>query len=674
MDDSVTSKLDRCLTTLDLTALGVGATLGVGIYVLSGQVARELAGPSVVLSFIIAGIASALSGLCYAEMGARVPKAGSAYVYSYVTMGEGVALVIGWNLVLEYAIGTASVARGYSGYLDNLLGHKMEHFFRRHFPFDLPYLSPFPDFCAFGITMLLASILSVGVKLSSSVNKVFTSLNVVLMTFVTVVGLWNADLANWSVQGGQTANYTIAVNDSSSSSLDDEGSSTRDAVVGFGGFFPFGISGTLAGAATCFYGFVGFDSIATSGEEALNPQRSIPLAIVGSLAVVCLAYIGVSCSLTLMTPYYLQDLTAPLPAAFQSAGMDWVATIVGIGALLGLSTSLLGAMFPLPRILYAMASDGILFRWLSTVNETLMTPVYATLLSGFFVGTLAAILELQSLVDMMSIGTLMAYTMVAVCVLVLRYQNSPGSLGDYLAMEHFGGEKRPLSNGNGKYMNGNGVRTQDHDTDGSSDEELVYSHRNEDRMDLIGRKRKLKLMQETEKQQQSVGVKAFLLQMFNLPRLRTPTQTSSQVARTMGLMAAKFAVSFAGIIALGLERGHGFDEATGELKKTWMFPLVFMPSMTAFCMVCVWLQPVSEEALNFRVPLVPLLPVVSIFVNAYLMMKLSAATWIRFAAWMLVGLAIYAGYGWRNSSEEYRHKGLVPPNEMSPVASVRSKK
>jgi len=643
--DSDATKLDRCLTTFDLTALGIGATLGVGIYVLSGKVSKDLAGPSVVLSFIIAGFASALSGLCYAEMGSRVPKAGSAYVYSYVTMGEGVSLVIGWNLILEYAIGTASVARAYSGYLDNLTGNRIYQTFRLAFPLDIPHLSPFPDFCAFGITILLAVLLSVGVNLSTKINNIFTTLNLCIVVLVTLLGLSKADKENWGIQGGDSLTYNITTEDGSS------------GTVGLGGFFPFGVSGTLAGAATCFYGFVGFDSIATSGEETINPQRAIPLSILISLAVVCAAYIGVSSSLTLMTPFYLQDVTAPLPAAFRASGMEWVATVVAVGALVGLSTSLLGAMFPLPRIIYAMASDGILFRWLSKVNGTLKTPVFATAASGLTVATLSAMLELESLVEMMSIGTLLAYSMVSYCVLVLRYETSGGQLGDYLAMSDLNTEKQRLNPAGPSSLS-----TEDEGIGGEdSDDEIVYCHK--DDMELIGQRRKAKM--ERMNGNGRVSYKTFLVQMFNLPGLQTPTTASSHVARSMALMTAKFAVSLAMVIALGIEKGHAFSDETGSLKGAWMFPLVFMPSMICLGMISISLQPVSDEALNFRVPLVPLLPVASIFINSYLMMKLSYITWVRFGVWMFLGLLVYATYGWHNSSEEYRQKGVTPPNEIS---------
>ena len=224
--------------------------------------------------------------LVIAEFGARVPRAGSAYVYSYVTVGELSAFVIGWNLILEYVIGTASVARGYSGYLDSLMNNTMADLYRSTMPMSAPFLAEYPDWTAATITLLLAILLSIGVKESSRFNNIFTVLNLGVVLFVIVAGLSAADSSNWSLMV--------------SNSTDDP------QVRGAGGFFPYGYSGMLSGAATCFYGFVGFDAIATTGEETRDPQKSIPIAIIVSLSLVALAYTGISSTLTLMVPYYLQ--------------------------------------------------------------------------------------------------------------------------------------------------------------------------------------------------------------------------------------------------------------------------------------------------------------------------------------------------------------------------------
>ncbi|GAB6019029.1 hypothetical protein CHUAL_000658 [Chamberlinius hualienensis] len=570
------SNLKRCLTVIDLTALGVGSTLGLGIYVLAGQVAKDDAGPAVVVSFFIAAVASAIAGICYAEFGSRVPRAGSAYVYSYVTVGEFVGFVIGWNLILEYVIGAASVARGYSGYFDSLIGGRMSDAFRNAMPIYAKGIADYPDFFAFGMTLGLAFVLALGVKESTKVNNVLTVVNLTVVAYVIICGAFKSDTYNWKIPESEIPFGVDA---------------------GKGGFFPYGISGVMAGAATCFYGFVGFDAIATTGEEAKNPQRDIPVAIVISLLIIFFAYCGISIVITLMVPYYMQDGQAPIPVAFDKVGWPVAKWIVSIGALFGLSTSLLGAMFPLPRVLYAMSNDGLIFRWLSKISPTFKTPFIATIIAGAFAAVMALIFDVDALVDMMSIGTLLAYTLVAASVLILRYR--PNEM---------------------KAINEDGNNTELRDGDSEQEEKS-----------------------------------SFFRQLFNLDKNTKPSLLSSSIATWTTLVMAIFEVGFNCFLI--------FAADSLSNKDAWSITCIIVFGVAVvLCMVIIGLQPSNNSKVAFMVPWVPVIPSLSILVNTQLMLKLSIATWVRFAIWLAVGLLIYFLYGMWNSTEEYARRGLVPPN------------
>ncbi|XP_062856503.1 cationic amino acid transporter 3 [Trichomycterus rosablanca] len=576
-----TSRFARCLSTLDLIALGVGATLGAGVYILAGEVARQKAGPAIVICFLIAALSSVLAGLCYAEFGARVPKTGSAYLYSYVTVGEIWAFITGWNLILSYVIGTASVARAWSSTFDNLVHQKISTFFNETIPIPPTgkVLAEYPDLFALLLVILLTGLLAFGVSESALVNKIFTAINLVVLSFIIIAGFVKGDTAYWNLNLEYIKNNT--------SLLVPDGTS-----FGSGGFAPFGFSGILSGAATCFYAFVGFDCIATTSEEAKNPQRSIPISIVASLLICFVAYFGVSASLTLMMPYYMLDTKSPLPEAFKFVHWEPARYIVAVGSLCALSTSLLGSMFPMPRVIFAMAEDGLLFRFLSRMHKKTKTPVLATIVSGIVAALMAFLFDLAALVDLMSIGTLLAYTLVAVCVLILRYQ--PGSLS-------FSSEKKAV------------------------EQKMLTDKESKDEME----KKPVK--------------EVFSLRLLLQPSSESPTKTSGLIVYVTTAITCVFFTLLCIILAL-------WGEKLQEWHPVWLIvaPLVIV---SILCTVIIWRQPQSDEAVSFKVPLLPVLPLFSIFVNIYLMMQLDGATWIRFTVWMAIGFLIYFAYGIRNSSE-----------------------
>ncbi|GAB1293117.1 Cationic amino acid transporter 2 [Apodemus speciosus] len=649
LDSLEDSKLCRCLTTMDLIALGVGSTLGAGVYVLAGEVAKADSGPSIVVSFLIAALASVMAGLCYAEFGARVPKTGSAYLYTYVTVGELWAFITGWNLILSYVIGTSSVARAWSGTFDELLNKQIGQFFKTYFKMNYTGLAEYPDFFAVCLVLLLAGLLSFGVKESAWVNKFFTAINILVLLFVMVAGFVKGNVANWKISEEFLKNI--------SASAREPPSENGTSIYGAGGFMPYGFTGTLAGAATCFYAFVGFDCIATT-------------------------------ALTLMMPYYLLDEKSPLPVAFEYVGWGPAKYVVAAGSLCALSTSLLGSIFPMPRVIYAMAEDGLLFKCLAQINSKTKTPVIATLSSGavavFWVlcspypafclpwpgmaywvisAVMAFLFDLKALVDMMSIGTLMAYSLVAACVLILRevmqaigrgaveeqdQEQETGSLIVrrpssceliWVKLDKSGWKERHMAGGSDydtaleSQAKGPCTRYQP----GLCYEQPKYTPEKEILESCTNATSK------SESQVTMLQGQGFSLRTLFNPSALPTRQSASLVSFLVGFLAFL-------ILGLSILTTYGV-QAIASLEAWSLALLALLLVLCTAVVLTIWRQPQNQQKVAFMVPFLPFLPAFSILVNIYLMVQLSADTWVRFSIWMVLGFLIYFAYGIRHSLE-----------------------
>lgn len=408
--DDPDHRLRKDLGALDLIVFGVGVIVGAGIFVLTGTVAASNSGPALALSFLIAAVACGLAALCYAEFASTVPVAGSAYTFSYATLGELVAWIIGWDLVLEFTIGSAALSVSFSGYLQELLAGT---------PFEVPaQLSSAADglidLPAVVIALLVMGLLVRGTKLSSRVNQVVVAIKLLVVATVIVVGIAYVVPSNW----------VPFIPESQPVPEGEGGFRDLPLITSLLGIEPavFGVGGVVAGAAIVFFAFIGFDVVATTAEEARNPQRDVPIGILGSLVVVTLLYAAVSLIVTGIQSYdeIDPDDAAPLATAFSAAGVDWMGDLISVGACIGLVVVAMILMLGQSRVAFAMGRDGLLPRWLARVHPTYRTPYRVTLITGVVVATIAGFVDLTTLANLVNIGTLFAFVLVSIGVVVLR--------------------------------------------------------------------------------------------------------------------------------------------------------------------------------------------------------------------------------------------------------------
>ncbi len=408
------NRLRRVLGPVTLTSLGVGAIIGTGIFVLTGVGAHDKAGPALILSFAVSGLACVFAALCYAEFASMVPVAGSAYTYAYATLGELFAWIIGWDLVLEYAVGSATVAHGWSAHFQDLLGSFNIHIPKvlANAPFDFNPLTghflitgTYFDLPAILITAIITAILVKGIKESASFNAGMVIVKLTIVLFVIVVGAFYIDPKNWQ----PFAPYGF----------------TGISFFGHTLFGQTGASGAplgmLAGAAIIFFAYIGFDSVSTHAEEARRPNRDVPIGIIASLIICTVLYIAVSAILTGMVPSDKIDINAPVANAFAQQGLPWAQRLIDVGAITGITSVLLVMMLSQPRVLLAMARDGMVPPSVfGVVHPKFRTPWKSTIITGLFVGTMATFLPLRILAELTNIGTLLAFVIVCSAVLIMR--------------------------------------------------------------------------------------------------------------------------------------------------------------------------------------------------------------------------------------------------------------
>uniref|UniRef100_A0A7N1A6W2 Cationic amino acid transporter C-terminal domain-containing protein n=1 Tax=Kalanchoe fedtschenkoi TaxID=63787 RepID=A0A7N1A6W2_KALFE len=586
-------QLAKELSILHLIAVGVGSTIGAGVYILVGTVAREHSGPALSISFLIAGIAAALSAFCYAELASRCPSAGSAYHYSYICVGEGVAWLVGWALILEYTIGGSAVARGISPNLALLFGGdgSLPFFIARQ---HIPGLDVTVDPCAAILVLVVTGLLCVGIKESTVAQGIVTTLNVCAMFFVIIAGGYLGFKTGW-------VGYELPT-----------------------GYFPFGVDGMLAGSATVFFAYIGFDTVASTAEEVKNPQRDLPLGIGAALSICCGLYMLVSIVIVGLVPYYALDPDTPISSAFASHGMQWAAYVITIGAVTALCSTLMGSLLPQPRILMAMARDGLLPPFFFEVNKKSLVPVKSTVATGICAALLAFVMDVSQLAGMVSVGTLLAFTMVAISVLILRYVPPdevplpPAFHGSIDSVPY----QLPCSSN--KIL-------------GDNSSESISSAK--DAAPLL-----------LDKAVPTVG---FPLLDQKIAQVISNDESRRKIAGwtiMLTCVGVLILASSASAVWLPSTLRYTLCGVGGALLLFGLVVLTCIDQDDA--------RHTFGHTGGFICPFVPLLPIICILINVYLLVNLGGGTWARVSVWLFTGALVYAFYGRSHSS--LRHAIYVP--------------
>ena len=545
----------RCLGVIELTLIGIGSMLGPGLYVATGEIARTTTGPAIIVSLIIAAIPVILTSFCYAEFASRFTRTGSSYSYSYSSLGEIWAFIVGWNLIIEYVLQSALIANGVTSFLNSMSGGQIDTIMRENVAnWHASGFSSYPNVLALACLTAITLIAICGIKPTSTFCISATIISVFTAVFIIVVGFYFSNFQNWSTPEK---------------------------------FAPFGFKGIILGAASSYFCYIGFDTLTTASEEVIDPKRSIPIATNASTYMGVLLYLGVSALLTLMIPYNKLAPGAALPASFEYKDFVLAKYFVGCGGIFAMFTAMLCNMLAGPRILYAMATDGLLFSCFAKISAKTSVPVYGTVFCWILSAISALFLDLQELVEMVSIGTLIAYAATAVGVLVIRYEpleepdisRCASPVTQWFTQFFYKHQNSQPSN----HSNHSEDETQEHNTSG----------------DLNG---------------------ATIL----------PNQLTSLVAKVSIVLMGFSFFGFSLVVTRGIYIKDDY--------QSWFIAFGCVTGLvTIFALINLVMQPRRRVEFGYTTPWVPVTPIVIILINVLLLANLRAITWARFAVTMFFG-------------------------------------
>ncbi|TGZ64448.1 hypothetical protein CRM22_006372 [Opisthorchis felineus] len=613
------TSLRRCLKATDLVAYGLASMLGGSIYVLTGAVMQKKTGPSVFLAYMVAGTVALLNSLVYSELACRIPKAGSSYSYAYIMLGEFIAFLTGWSILLEYILGTATVARGWSSMLDGLTGGKISDWIIRNVgrmgnPGDV--LAEYPDFIGAGLIIIFSAIACCGVRGGARLTAFFV---VVYIGVLSITSIYMFVYANGSFISPAVPS-TVQETDPNSPNVN---------------FLPFGVGGLVGGVAICFNAFIGFDAISACAEETKKPCRDLPRANVLAVTTVTLLTSVASLALVLYYPWFLVSPETPFLSGLRDnldggpvearTGMFY---FVGIGCLIGLTSSLLSSLVAGPRGAYAMAEDGLLPTFFAKVCHPFKTPIIATIFVAALTIILDILFSIVSLADFLSLGTLIAYSMASIGLLVLRYATPP--------------EERDGKKIDAEHPNYNEIKQNDSSA---------------------------RLVDTTDPVIMRTGQPGYLKYSWSKCLPLSVVRILNQGHRGMVVeILIPIYIAF-NATAVGLIK-------TGAPESVWpIWRLVLVPIMLFLMVLCIvfmaaFVQHPAPRQELFRLPLVPFFPCATLTVNMFLIAELSAITWIRFAVWLAVGLLIYFFYGVYYSRGAVANRKQLADEELTHQESV----